>query len=269
MDKSRIKVVSNIPGLADKLTSNLEGSADLAKWYMKFNIPLDPATVNHRTMMVTDTEGYIMETEISYQQRNNAIVISPLNSYEENRYYILSVSKQVCSAKGQNLKRKIYIMFKLMNNQISEFQLLKSTVNIPVPKRRPPDYDQRQSRMKKYSISDKAFEGVEQYQLPLAPLKVTIIPGLVGVALVGGSIFMGGMIYILASSGLALASFVFLVFQLTRKKNLSTLNYNRGVRCFNKEQYQRAAQLFQKAFDLDPTNEMAEYAVNKVSFYNT
>ena len=75
----RIRIATSDPKLKDKIQINLEGPIDNVYWYIRFNIPLDEESVNDKTMEVTDTEGYIMRTDISYQGKHNRIVISPLD----------------------------------------------------------------------------------------------------------------------------------------------------------------------------------------------
>jgi len=45
------------------------------------------------------------------------------------------------------------------------------------------------------------------------------------------------------------------------------IHYNKGVRQFNKMQYQLATTAFQKALDLNPNNELARYGLVRVGIY--
>ncbi|MDR1687403.1 MAG: hypothetical protein LBS21_02170 [Clostridiales bacterium] len=269
---NRIKITSNIPGLEEKIQKNLSGSTENIFWYIKFNIPLNEESVSEKTMNVTDTDGYIMRTDISYDDSRNLILISPLDTYEQDVYYVLRISKKVKSLRGNNLKQEMYILFKLMNNQISEFKTLKSNVKVPAVKKRPPNYDvmfreKIQTMSRVYSFTDKPFQVSYPNRLPTAPLQINIWVAVAGVLLM--------VVYALARSQTVLilgimasvAGIIHLFAQLSRKSVRSVIAYNKGANKFNKDKFQEANACFVKAQALDPENEMAEYATNKMTFY--
>ncbi len=264
-----IKVNTTNKALKDKIKMNVQINSDAVYWYIRFNIPLDETTVSEKTMGVTDDSGYIMRTDISYSTESNMIIISPLDSYEQNVYYILNISKKVKSARGQNLKSQINIIFKLLNNQISDYKILKSNVTVPTPKPRPKDYEKiRAASKNKIYTFDPAEMGVTSPdKLPPAPVKVNIIPALAGLVLVIASLFLNMLPVTLAAAAACVAGSVHLIMQIAKKTMRAVISYNRGVSCFNKGEYNKADSFFKKAFDLDEQNEMVEYALNKTSFY--
>ncbi|MDR1531757.1 MAG: tetratricopeptide repeat protein [Clostridiales bacterium] len=269
-----IKIRTSVPGLMDKIHTSISPDASDIYWYIKFNIPLDEKTVSEKTMDVTDTEGYIMRTDISYNNSYNTIVISPLDSYEQNIYYLLNISKKVKSVKGQNLKSEIHILFKLLNNKISDYKVLKSTAKIPKRRPRPKDYEARlragareYPNTKIYSF-EQQYANMSQDQLPPCALRVNFWAGLAGLALMAVTyFFVKNWIAITAALALCAACAVYIITQLMSRKNLSVLLYNRGKRKFYREEYESAAALFKQALQKDPDNEMAEFALNKVAFY--
>jgi TPR repeat protein len=220
-------------------------------------------------MTVTDTDGYIMLTDISYDKKKNLIVISPLDTYEQNVFYILSVSKKVMSAQGQHLKSAIHILFKLMGGQISEFQVLKSTAKIPPPKKRPANYEQlRASKSKMYSFqeSSKAKE-TPQDQVMFGTISINIFVPFIGIlAMVGGAVTQIQM-FLMAGIVVFFACLLFFVYQLTRDVPMSQVCYNIGALHFNRGNYKKAKKYFKYAADKNSENELAEYALNKVEFY--
>lgn len=269
MDNKNIKIATSIPSLKDKIHVKVEEGSNTIYWYIKFNIPLDEHSVSEKHMSVTDTDGYIMHTDIAYDTDKNLIVISPLDSYEQNRFYLLNISKKVKSARGQNLKREIHILFKLLNNQISEYQILKSTVTVPKPKPRPKDYDQRNPKSKVYSFDQKIVSSLPQDKLPQAAVKVNVLLGIAGLATALSGLFFSNLPLMGVGILACILGVAHIFYQLSRKTQYSVLVYNKGVRLFNKEHYEEAEQRFKMALAIDPDNEMAEYALDKVYFYNS
>ena len=265
-DDKKIRLATNIPGLKNKIITHVLDGKDSVYWYIQFNVALDKETVSDKTMKITDTSGYIMRTDISYMEGKNIIVISPLDSYEENVYYILYISRKVKSSSGKKMKTKIHILFKLMNNQISDYKILKSNVEVPKPKPRPKNYDQVRSKV--YSFDETPFKEAGRDKLPPARLPVNVTVGVVGLLVVAGYLFYPSMYVIFAGFAVCAVGAAHLIRQLAKKSNRSIIAYNRGVDAFNKERYADAETQFKKATGLDPNNEKAEYALNKVSYFN-
>ncbi len=268
MAKFNMEVSSNIPGFKEKFNQKgFQLDTEVINWYMKFNIPLDPDTVSSRTMDVTDTEGYILKTNITYNPATNTIMISPIDTYEQNRYYILTVTKRVYSQRGQNLKKEMYIVFKIINNQISNFQVLKSNVKVPKPKARPKDYDERflgHSRPKSY---DDLIRTLAENRLPMAAPKVNILVGIVGLLLTAFSVYLGNSAFILISTAIMVIGLGLIIFQLTNKRNRSLILYNIAVSHFDSGRHIQAKAAFHKALSVDPGNEMAERGLFKLGEY--
>jgi hypothetical protein len=264
----RIRVTTSDPRLKDKLTVNLQGNTDTVYWYIKFNIPLDEASVNENSMEVTDTDGYIMRTDISYQSNANRIVISPLDSYEEQRFYLLKVSRKVRSEKGQNLKTVISILFKLYRGAISEYKILKKDVPVPPSRSRPPNYDEMQEERKPNDLdSYVANAGRIVQKMEQEPLGVRVWPGFLGVLAALASLVLGNVIAIVVAVVLCVGAIGHIAYSATRRQFRSKTQYNRGVRNFNRMMYMRARQDFEMALQTDPNNTLANYAIGRVKLY--
>ncbi len=54
-----------------------------------------------------------LKTRISYDTINRYIEIEPLDPYTENESYILTVTQNVKSIGGKNLKKSVQIQFKI------------------------------------------------------------------------------------------------------------------------------------------------------------
>lgn len=82
-------------------------------WKVKFNIPLNPKTVNNVNLYVTTADQTPLKTSIRYDSENNMIEIEPLEPYAKEESYFLNITKNIESRGGQRLKKEIRIQFKV------------------------------------------------------------------------------------------------------------------------------------------------------------
>jgi len=268
MSDAKMRVATSIPSLKGKIRTELTGPTDIIYWYIRFNIPLDENTVNDQTMTVTDTDGYIMRTDIAYQTQHNRICISPLDTYEENRYYLLAISKQVCSARGQPLKTKIHILFKLYRAQVSEYKVMRSDVKVPKPKPRPSDYEARQASRTLNAIDLAYGETVPQDRLAMLSVKANLWTGVVGLFMVLGGVAAAAAWLMVMGACVCIAGVGHIYSQLRDRDIASRITYNRGVRLFHRERYLAAQEAFAKAVKQNPNNEFAKYGLYKTGLIN-
>ncbi len=256
-----IRINSSKQSLNAKISSHMETGSDLIYWYIKFNIPLMAESVSNKTMRVTDTDGYIMRTDITYNTEKNIIVISPIDTYEQDVFYILTVTKKVSSAKGNKMKSEINILFKLLNNEISEYKILKENVVIPKPKARDKEY----YRSKVYSVENKIKR--DKAEVSLTPIKINILIGVFGILFMISSLFMNSKEFTIVSIFLSIIGILHIILQIADPKKRATLLYNIGAIAFNSGKYKRADKYFRSAFNLDEQNEIYEYAIEKIKYY--
>jgi len=265
-NEQRIRVRTSIPSLQEKVQTKIDGSTEAIFWYIRFNIPLDERSVSEKTMNITDTEGYIMRTDISFNKGNNTIAVLPLDTYEENRFYLLNISKKVRSAKGNNLKSTIHILFKLVGNQVTNYQVLKKNVKVPEPQPRPKDYDQR---MHKPSRFDQDYiEQAPLDRMTTVDFSINPVIGIIGIAVSGLGLLLGNIVMGLIGVLLCAVGITHLIIQLQNDELRSKLFFNRGVRLFNRERYREAERAFKKAMIADPDNELAKYGAYKSELYH-
>ena len=287
MSQDRIKVRTSIPSLQDKVQINIKGPMDTIYWYIRFNIELDEESVSNKTMNITDTDGYIMRTVISYRPKHKIIAVSPLDTYEENRFYLLNISKQVRSAKGQHLRSTIHILFKLIGGKVSDFKVLDKNVKVPVPQPRPADYDLKyQSITQQQSTQNQNTQqqNPQQHYTPnhfeqeyidksppgkMASLGFFINPafGFLGLIIVGVGAFLFNPPAIIAGVLVCLVGVGHIVTQLKDPELRSTLMFNKGVRLFNRERYRAAEKSFKRALSINPKNELAQHGMRKAKTY--
>ena len=267
MKPPNIRVAVSDPTLKDKIKIDISGPLVTVHWLIRFNMPLNEETVNDKNMQVTDTEGYIMRTDISYKDDSNQIVITPLDSYEDQRFYLLKVSNKVCSKKGQSLKSAINILFKLYKGDIKEYRTIKEDVPVPLSQLRPIDYDERQKH-RVLNYLDNYTENIDK-RIKMTPENVGINPvlGILGILMVlwGFAVLSTALIVTAALISMAGAAHIFAQWQ--SKVFRAKIQYNKGVRFFNRMQYQEAKEAFSKALEINPNNELAKYGMVRVGIY--
>ncbi|MCL2204603.1 MAG: tetratricopeptide repeat protein [Defluviitaleaceae bacterium] len=267
MTDPKMHITTSVPGLKDKIKTNITGAADVIHWYIRFNIPLDETTVSHHTMQVADTDGYIMRTDISYQTSENRICISPLDSYEENRYYLLYISKKVCSARGQPLKTKIHILFKLYKAQVSEYKVMRQDVDLPKPRERPANYDELQANRVPNAIDTVYGDALGKERpssndpMATVAIKMNFWTGLAGLVLVLMGFAVQQLWLVALAAGVCILGAGHLLAQLRNKEMASKILYNKGVRYFNQKHYTQAREAFTQAGQSNPGSELAKYGL--------
>ena len=265
MDNERIRVRTSIPSLQNKVQTKIEGSAEMIYWYIRFNIQLDEESVSGKTMNVTDTDGYIMRTVISYKPKYNIISVSPLDTYEEGRYYLLNISKNVRSIKGNHLRSTIHILFKLLEGQVHDFKVLNKNVRIPLPRPRPKDYDTQNSTPN--HIERQYIDRSPAGKMASVWVFINPILGVLGLIIVGAGIFLLNTIAIVTGVGVCLVGVIHIINQLKDNKLRSMLIFNKGVWHFNREHYSLAEKTFKRALAVNPNNELAQHGIRKSKTY--
>lgn len=265
MSDKKIRLSATMPGLKDKVHTNIIDDTDKIYWYIKFNTTLNKASVSNKTMEVIDTEGYIMRTYIAYEPERDVIVVSPIDSYIDNKYYILSISKKVQSEKGQYLKKEIHILFKIISNKISRFEILKSTAKIPKSKPRPHNYDEMTAKV--YSFTDTEDNDIGKDILGYQNININFLLALTGIISLALSVLLPFRSLVIISAIICIGGLLSILKQLSNKERKSLIYYNIGAFYFNKEKYEKAKNNFKKSLDFDINNEYAEYAITKVKFY--
>ena len=270
---SKIKIASTDPSLMGKITVKLIGdNLDKVHWYIRFSAPLDPDTVTAENMEVTDTEGYIMRTFIRYDENKNMIALSPLDSYMEGIFYLLHISKRVKSDRGQPLKKEVYVLFKLMDGRISEYELLKSTVKPPKPVPRPGNYDKLMVRKYmppaerlKYEKEKAAIES--KSSLPYKEINVNILISLLGFAALIASLYFQLSPVVPFSVGACIVGVLHIIKQTVRAEFRARVRYNIGAVHFNKGNPDKARRQLRRAAKLNPKDEDVEHALYRLKFH--
>ena len=263
----QIKVAISDPSLKKKLKIELSGPIDIIYWYIRFNIPLDETSVNERTMEVTDTDGYIMRTDITYQSKQNRIVISPIDTYEEQHFYLLNISRKVRSSKGQNLKTKIHILFKLFQKQISEYKILRQDIDVPEPKARPENYDELMQNRSPNKL-DFYMTNPAPVKMQLEDVKIRVWLGVLGLVVVLIGMMAGFYVpMVIAGAIICAVGIGHIYIQLSNRNFRAKIIYNKGAKKFNKMDYQEAKEIFEKALIVNPNYDLAKYGIDKVGLY--
>ena len=106
--------ISDIPSnMSNKVKQNLKFKTGNFVWRVKFNIPLDPKTVNNDTMFVTNSQNQKLRSYINYNMELGQIEIEGIEAYATCEQYTLHITTAVKSRGGQSLKEPVQIKFKL------------------------------------------------------------------------------------------------------------------------------------------------------------
>lgn len=104
--------IESTSGLDMAVRQSLKFKTGNFVWRIRFNIPLDPRTVNSNTMYVTSASG-MLKVNISYDSSRNEVQIEPLEPYAKDEVYSLHITKKVASKGQKKLKEEIEVQFKL------------------------------------------------------------------------------------------------------------------------------------------------------------
>lgn len=100
-------------GLKSKIRQDLKYRTGNFIWKIKFNVPLDPKSVNNVNLYVTSMNLSPLKTAIRYNSLENEIEIEPLEPYAQNESYILNITTNVSSLGGKTLKKPLQVQFKI------------------------------------------------------------------------------------------------------------------------------------------------------------
>lgn len=111
---SKFITIENVTGATNgRVKQSLRFKTNSFVWRIKFTAPLNPATVNNKNLYVTSLNQIPLKTNIRYDSVSNYIEIEPLEPYTKNESYLLHVTNNVMSKKGQKLPSEITIQFKV------------------------------------------------------------------------------------------------------------------------------------------------------------
>lgn len=113
MAKNLLEIEDIPPQLHNKVKQNLRFKTGNFVWRVRFNIPLDPKSVNKETMYVTNSQNQRLNTYIKYDIQTEEIEIEPLEPYATNEQYTLIITTNVKSRGGQTLSEPLSLKFKL------------------------------------------------------------------------------------------------------------------------------------------------------------
>lgn len=251
--------------IKNKIKSNFNGYTNRFFWNIKFNIPLLMTSVNSETTNVTNEFGEILQAKVFYIPYDNMLVIEPHESYADDVYYFLNVSKGVCSENGQNLKNEIHIRFKLKNKKIAEIRTFKGEIRfkkVPLSIRLNLPY---------IRISNKFGIGMKsnyEYRMPILIFPYFILP--IFICIVTFLLIPRNIDYMVGYSiciAMIILQIVVFIVQYNGKRRKSIFYHNKGVNCYNSRQLLDALDFFEKAHQIDKNNKASEEAINKVNRY--
>ncbi len=267
MRDGNVRMQVSDPKLNNKMRAKITDTEGPIYWYIKFNLKLDPNSISSKSMYVTDLGGYVLNTYIEYDSEKNVIAITPLDTYEQEYYYVLHITRNVRSEKGTTLKKQINILFKLIEDRISEHEILKDNQLPPEPKKRPKSYDPYKVKNKVFGLDKEIYQKIDRDKLPLDNAELNPALAIIGIVILFLAVFTQNFTFIGIALVIAILGVYTTVRQLIKPSFRAVYNYNKGVKEFNKGNYERANEFFKKAWTFDEYNEMIEYALQKIEFY--
>lgn len=113
MARNLLEIEDIPPYLSNKVKQDLKFKTGNFLWKVRFNIPLDPKTVNKDTMYVANSQNQKLNTHIKYDMQNEVIEIEPMEPYATSETYNLIITTDVKSRGGQRLSEPVQLKFKL------------------------------------------------------------------------------------------------------------------------------------------------------------
>lgn len=113
MGTNFITIESIVGSVKNRVKQNLKFKTGNFVWRIKFTAPLNPTTINNRNLYVTSLDQKPLMANIRYDSVDRCIEIEPLAPYSKNESYLLHITTNVKSQKGQKLPNDITIQFKV------------------------------------------------------------------------------------------------------------------------------------------------------------
>lgn len=113
MGTNFITIESVVGSVNNRVKQSLKFKTGSFVWRIKFTAPLNPTTINNRNLYVTSMNQTPLKTNIRYDSVDNCIEVEPLAPYSKNESYLLHITTNVKSQKGQKLPNDITIQFKV------------------------------------------------------------------------------------------------------------------------------------------------------------
>ena len=113
MASNFITIESVVGSVKNRVKQSLKFKTGNFVWRVKFTAPLNPSTVNNRNLYVTSMNLTPLLTNIRYDTVDNCIEVEPLAPYTKNESYLLHITTNVKSKRGQKLPNDITIQFKV------------------------------------------------------------------------------------------------------------------------------------------------------------
>lgn len=111
MGKKFLNIQSTTPNAEGIVKQDLKFKTGDFLWKIRFNIPLDPATVTSANMYVSNSNNVPLKTSIRYDAINNQIELEPAEPYSTTESYFLNITTNVASRSGQKLKAPVQVQF--------------------------------------------------------------------------------------------------------------------------------------------------------------
>jgi Tfp pilus assembly protein PilF len=92
--------------------------------------------------------------------------------------------------------------------------------------------------------------------------------GILGLILAAIGVVMSHIVVIVIAVAICLVGALHISVQWRNKEFRAKMHYNRGVKYFNRLQYQLAQIAFERALEINPNHKLANYGITRIGIYN-
>lgn len=247
-------------GFDGRVFNKLKRPADIFSWRIKFpeDVPLN--IVPEDNFYITDRHNTLVDFEIHVERRTNSILVSPMDSYENDVYYFLHIKKfDLGSALNEKKLPPIHVGFKVNSDNSLDLIWLKGRFDPKtVMQNAIPVTEKKATSLKQEYLSKMDFmhNTVLVYPILLAGILLSVLPQN---ETFSATATLGTGIVIAVLSVIQVAIY----FMGKKGKKIQSIDqYNIGIVNYNCGYYQNAETYFNKALSINPKNQRAEKALD-------
>lgn len=88
-------------------------------WSVKFNMPLDPKTIDNNSIYILDENETVVSSTVSATSDGTVIKITPIRSYLPGKKYQILITKLLTNPNGIKLNSEVVVPFVVIDNSIA------------------------------------------------------------------------------------------------------------------------------------------------------
>ena len=246
-------------GFDGKVFNKLKRPIDIFSWRIKFPDDVPLKAVPEENFYITDRHNTLVDFELHIERRTNSVIVSPMDSYDNNVYYFLHIKKfDVGSALNSRKLPPIHVGFRVRNDNSLDLIWLKGRFDPKtVMQNAIPVVEKKATSLKQEYLNKMEFihNTILVYPILLAGIVLSLLPQNESFSEVA---ILGTAALIVA---LCVAQLILYFLEKRGKKLQSVNQYNMGILSYNSGYYQNAEVHFDKSLTINPKNQSAEKAL--------